>query len=286
MPRRKDELESNAQTQDVPEPNGEQAAPSKPDLDNSGEKESEASSDQAAPSDETSATTNLPALTTKEMAGALNVIYSEGVNVRIRVGDYLIDNVFKGNIKEASSRNPRKNNSYSELAKSSDLEFSDKELGICLRVAVLERVLKEADEKLCDLKFSVKREIIKLPKTDQMLELARVAYGDGLTVEQTREKVQAMMSSTSDPDWGKKILNGLKNPWDLVSDKGDKDTTSTKSLKDVRQLCSDKSRLEKDLNKRERTDIRTDATKKLVDIEKYVALLKDLAETLGEIDAA
>lgn len=229
-----------------------------------------AQSSQLVPTDN-----NVPTLTVKQMVGDINEICRTALNGgKIQIGEYLFVNVFKGDIEEASSKNPKKNKSYSDLAKSTDLELSDKELGICLRVAVLERLLKEADEKLCGLKFSVKREIIKLPSTDQMLKLARVAYDSNLTVEGTRKELTAMMPPTN-PDLGQKVLNGLKSsPLALVS------------KEELKGFCQDKDRLMKDLNRKERTKIRTTAHDKLAEIEECVSFLKGLEKTLGEIDAA
>src|SRR5271157_4781644 len=143
-----------------------------------------AASDKNAPKDEVATIeNNVPSLTVKQMVEDINNICRASVNGgKLQIGEYLLENIFKGNVKEASSKNPKKNTSYADLAKSPDLDLTDKELGICLRVAVLERILKKKSPELCDLMFSVKREIVKLPGVDKMLELAREAYSDGLTV--------------------------------------------------------------------------------------------------------
>jgi hypothetical protein len=236
-----------------------------------------ASPEQNAPKDAVATTdNNVPSLTVDEMVLHINNICRTSVNGgKIQIGEYLLVNVFKGDITKASSKDPKKGeDSYAQIAKSSDLDLTDKELGICLRVAVLERLLKEADEKLCGLKFSVKREIIKLPSTDQMLKLARVAYDSNLTVEGTRKELTAMMPPTN-PDLGQKVLNGLKSsPLALVS------------KEELKGFCQDKDRLMKDLNRKERTKIRKTATDKLAEIEECVSFLKGLEKTLGEIDAA
>lgn len=240
------------------------------------EKTSKLSSDQTAPSSvPVPADNNVPAPTVGEMVSHISTIARTNVNGgRIEIGEYLLVNCFNGKTEDASSKNPKKNTSYSEIAKSPDLDLSAKELGICLRVAVLERLLKAESPELCDLKFSVKREIIKLPSTDKMLELARVAYSESLTVDDTRKRLKGMMPHT-DPDWGKKLLNGIKNsPLNLLTDDM------------LKPFCSDRDRLLKDLNKKERTDIRTTAKSKLTDIEECVDLLKGLEKALTEIDAA
>ena len=233
-----------------------------------------AASDKNAPKDEVATIeNNVPSLTVKQMVEDINDICRTSVNGgKLQIGEYLLENIFKGNVEEASSKNPKKNTSYADLAKSPDLDLSDKELGICLRVAVLERILKKKSPELCDLMFSVKREIVKLPGVDKMLELAREAYSDGLTVGQTREKVQAMIPHAA-LDLGKKVLSKLNHPLGLMSNE------------ELKSFCADKSRLIKDLNKKERTKIRNSARAKRSEIEECVDFLKGFEETLEEIDA-
>jgi hypothetical protein len=91
----------------------------------------------------------------------------------LEIGKYLLEKFFKNDIKLASSRNPRKSDSFQQLCKRPDLKVDPTTLSRMVRVASQEEYLIQNKVATDDLFYSHKLGLIKLPNDQKKLDLIK-----------------------------------------------------------------------------------------------------------------
>ena len=117
---------------------------------------------------------NLPAPTIEEMVKHISKINTKIDKGKMEIGEYVLENVFGGDLSEISSKASNKRKSLRRIVKSIE-DVSEQEIGACVRAAYCERILNEQDPKLCKLVFSAKKEIGRLVEKDKIVALAKEA---------------------------------------------------------------------------------------------------------------
>ena len=236
----------------------------------------EQSADNGASNDALVTTSdNVPGPTLEEMANHLITIHHEKVNGgKIDIGEYLLVNLLNNDLSKVSSRNPNKEISFEDLAKTPDLEMKADELRACVKVAALERTLIDEAPKCTDLAFGVKKMITRIKDETKRLPLARNAHKYSYTVEKTRLKVQEINgTNTGKKSDVQRLLTGLNNPVKLYADK------------DLVALCKDPSWLTKDPSTEQRQMMMKTIDDNLPTYEGATSLLKSIEKKLKGIDA-
>jgi len=125
-------------------------------------------------------------------------------NWHIDIGKYILEKFFNNDLKEATSRNPRKAVSYRALRERSDLEVKPPELSVMVHVAAQEKFFQKyfTDEK-DNLSYTIKAELTKLPydESNEKLvsrkkELVRQIIDEKLTSRNVRERVQQLKATS------------------------------------------------------------------------------------------
>ena len=80
----------------------------------------------------------------------------------IEIGEYILKNFYDDSIEQASSRNPKKSNSYTVLCNSSELVVPAGTLSVMVRVAAQERWFEKDRVNTEGLSYTHKAELIKL----------------------------------------------------------------------------------------------------------------------------
>ena len=91
----------------------------------------------------------------------------------LEIGKYLLEKFFDNDIKLASSRNPRKSDSFQQLCKRPDLKVDPTTLSRMVRVASQEEYLIQNKVATDDLFYSHKLGLIKLPNDQKKLDLIK-----------------------------------------------------------------------------------------------------------------
>lgn len=114
----------------------------------------------------------------------------------IEIGEYILENFFGGDLKFASSKNPKKVSSFNKLCEREDLTVHPNRLGLMVRVASQERFLVEKKVNTEGLSYTHKAILVKLDNTKEKIN--------------TIEKCIAEEWSTRDlDDEIKRLIQGL-----------------------------------------------------------------------------
>jgi hypothetical protein len=102
----------------------------------------------------------------------------------------LLEKFFNNDIKAASSRNPKKANSFRKLCERQDLLVHSGTLSEMVRVAAQEKLLLDAEIDSKKLSYTHKAELIKLPKDSQKIDLAKKAIEENLSTREMADLVK------------------------------------------------------------------------------------------------
>ncbi|OGR22327.1 MAG: hypothetical protein A2277_20645 [Desulfobacterales bacterium RIFOXYA12_FULL_46_15] len=87
----------------------------------------------------------------------------------IEIGEYILENFFSGDLKLASSKNPKKLLSFNKLCEREDLTVHPNRLGLMVRVASQERFLAGKKVNTEELSYTHKAALVKLDNTDKKI---------------------------------------------------------------------------------------------------------------------
>ena len=151
----------------------------------------------------------------------------------LEIGNYILKHFFNNDIKLASSKNPRKPNSYKALCRHKDLSVPYSTLTVMVRVAAQERFLKLHNIDTERLGYTHKANLIRLRNGEKKLKLARRCIDEGLS---TRKLTELVMTSRQDA---------------LAHRKMEQEETALKNIMKIEQLLSrsEKSELVTDIDK-------------------------------------
>lgn len=218
---------------------------------------------------------NLPAPQLEEMAQHIMLLRHDKVDQgKIEIGSYLLDNLLQGDLEQLTEKKKDKPVSIEAIAKTPGVNMSASELRACIRVAALERVLEKEEPHLCGLCFNAKAAIAMLKNHEDMLNLAKEADEQDLTVKRIQEKVREKTGKTrTAKDVIRRFERAMQQKILLMEDS------------DLKGLCEDKEKLLKDFSLDQRTKLRQDAEEKSEVIEEHLNLVNNLMEALDEIDS-
>ena len=151
----------------------------------------------------------------------------------MEIGNYILKHFFNDDIKLASSKNPRKPNSYKALCRHRDLSVPYSTLTVMVRVAAQERFFKLHHIDTDKLGYTHKANLIRLRNGEKKLSLARRCINEGLS---TRKLTQLVKSTRQNV---------------LTQKKMKEEATAFKNILKIEQLLSrsEKSELITDISK-------------------------------------
>lgn len=151
----------------------------------------------------------------------------------LEIGNYILKHFFNDDIKLASSKNPRKPNSYKALCRRKDLSVPYSTLTVMVRVAAQERFLKLHNIDTGRLGYTHKANLIRLRNGEKKLKLARRCIVEGLS---TRKLIELVKTSRQEA---------------LAYRKMEQEETALKNIMKIEQLLSrsEKSELVTDIDK-------------------------------------
>ncbi len=112
------------------------------------------------------------------------------------IGIFLIEHFFGGDITQAFSKNPKKENSYRRLCEREDLAVDVSTLSRILRVAAQEKFLKESGIDTTGLSFTHKTELIKLKNDVVKIDYVRSIVENPPPSRELAQKIKEMKPGT------------------------------------------------------------------------------------------
>lgn len=109
------------------------------------------------------------------------------------IGIYLLEKFFNNDVSLASSKNPRKPASYSELCRREDLAIHPARLGVMVRVAAQENFFRSEKLPSEKLSYTHKAELVKLPDDQRKIDLAKECIKKSLSTRQLAERVSEIL---------------------------------------------------------------------------------------------
>jgi hypothetical protein len=212
-------------------------------------------------------------LTPEKIVEVINETVEVSQRFREEIGDLVLTHAFSNDLKLALSKNPHKAVSYKKICDNPELQVKPKDLGIWLRIAALNRILRDEDPDLLDLSISVKREIVKIDDAKKRLKLAKDAKDGNLSVREVRARVDEMLGiSAKDGEIDftivKKLLN---NPKRLNESGAERIAGIFKNPKAIRDL----------LNKKERKQALEAAEKKIKELQPVMEFLQEVMDGIS-----
>jgi len=126
----------------------------------------------------------------KKQVEIINKLSQEGGEKNEEIGEYVLIHNFNNDHKAASSRNPKKVQSYRKLIEHPDLDVSASTLNRYVRVAIQSRFLKQKGETPGDLSYSQKFMLLGLRNDAAKVELAKKIVAESLS----RPQVKALIN--------------------------------------------------------------------------------------------
>ncbi len=167
----------------------------------------------------------------------INSMYRKNVdNGKIEIGEYLLDELFKGNIEQAMSTNPQKHKTFSKIISRTDLLVEPKTLGSWVRAAAAMKDLQKRGINLPSLTTYQYVELATVRDEKERTDLAKRAELKRWSVKALREEIRkAKGREKSEVDKLKEDMEkGLRQYTDLAVDKALKDFASdVDSVKDA-----------------------------------------------------
>ena len=204
MSRKKDELDPNVKTQDIPEPNGEQPQEDAPE-----HPEPPTQQPPAEPSTEP----DLDAI-----ADEFNALYDSTLGKGgLKMGKFILDKFFGGNLDKALSKDPGKNESFAALVKTGKLKVDATTLSAWVRAAHLSQWFENNNHPLDNLTTSHFVALLPLEDEEKRRVLAVKANSSRISVRDLRDLV-AKAKSAGTIDWGKRAVKALGNATNLSND--------------------------------------------------------------------
>ena len=177
----------------------------------------------------------------------------------LEIGNYILKHFFNDDIELASSKNPRKPNSYKALCRHKELSVPYSTLTIMVRVAAQERFLVKNNIDTDKIGYTHKATLIRLENDDEKIYLAKKCLNENLSSRKLSEIVKKSHGRLSDDR------------------KKNQDETAFRNIVKLEQLIgrSEKSGLVTDISK-----MRSMKTKTRQDLrEKATELLEIMAQT-------
>ena len=165
----------------------------------------------------------------------------------MEIGQYVLEKFFDNDIEKASSRNPRKPESYKKLTEREDLVVPLSSLSIAVRVAGQEKFLEDKKINIDKLTYTHKAELVRMGNDIKKTSLVKKCIEENWTTrklsEEVRKKIKKEDSETELPGRVNiRYLESMAKQIDKYSLVSDSDTLK-KMNKKSREKIKEKARV-------------------------------------------
>jgi hypothetical protein len=108
----------------------------------------------------------------------------------LEIGSYILKHFFNNDIVRASSKNPKKINSYKKLCRHRDLAVPYSTLTVMVRVAAQEKFLTDNQVDVSRLGYTHRANLIRLDNNAEKLALAQRCIAEGLSTRKLSELIK------------------------------------------------------------------------------------------------
>lgn len=199
----------------------------------------------------------------------------------IEIGEYILEKFFEGKSKLASSKNPKKQQSFNKLCTREDLVVHPNRLALMVRVASQEKFFTKEEIDTKELSYTHKASLVKLDNNSKKINLVKKCIEKEWSTKSLDDAIKKQMeklSSTQRPSLirtTKKYMNKIDGVLNAVKDTGfdfDPDNISKmtpEKRKDLKKNLTDLQKKALDgMNKTKNISEECDkALKDLTDIE-------------------
>lgn len=169
----------------------------------------------------------------------------------LEIGNYILKHFFNDDIELASSKNPRKPNSYKALCRHRELSVPYSTLTVMVRVAAQEKFLLSHHIDSEKIGYTNKATLIRLPNNEEKLQLAQRCMKENLSTRKLNEAVKKKQKKITEDQKGnidesafKNIMKmeqliGRSEKSDLVTDINKMRSMQAKTREDLREKASE-----------------------------------------------
>jgi hypothetical protein len=187
------------------------------------------------------------------------------------MGEFCLEAVFHLDLAAASSRNPRKKESFSAICNHPELLVDPRRLGEAVKAAALSHLLKERGFELKNLSFTHKLHLSRIPDEDRRVAFAVEVNDKGYSVSKLKE-VMAQAFPKGNGELGKAIVRAISKP------------NETLNNPDYMGILNDARQLSENLTKAERIDLRVKSAQTRQDFLEYCEFLQQVENSLFDIE--
>jgi hypothetical protein len=187
------------------------------------------------------------------------------------IGEFCLGAVFNFDLVAASSRNPRKEESFSAICSHPDLLVDPRRLGEAVKAAALSHLLKERGLELKNLSFTHKLHLSKIVDQEQRIALAIEASEKGYSVTQLRELI-AQSLPKGKGELGKAIVKAIARP------------NETLKRPDYLEILKNSEKLATQITKADRIDLRVKSARARQELLQYCEFLQRVENSLFDIE--
>jgi hypothetical protein len=120
-------------------------------------------------------------------------------NGSLKIGEYILEHIFDNDLKLATSRNPKKKDSFNKLCEREDLTVPPSRLSLMVRVASQERFFVEKKVDVGSLTYTHKASLVKLDDNTKKLNLIKKCFEEEMTTRKLEEEIKKMMDEIASP---------------------------------------------------------------------------------------
>ncbi len=187
----------------------------------------------------------------------------------MEIGQYVLEKFFNNDIKEATSKNPRKPASYQKLCNRDDLAVEVSSLSTAVRVVAQEKFFEEKNINTEKLTYTHKADLVKLANGKEKTELAKACMKNNWSTRKLRDEIKKKLQNTE-----QKQVAGRDNIPYLKSISNKMDKTN---------LVTDSEILAK-MQKEKREELKKLAAETLAKMQEKIKDCEDLLNKIQEIE--
>jgi hypothetical protein len=133
----------------------------------------------------------------QETVRKINQLHRKNVdNGKLEIGEYLLDTIFNGDIRNAGSHNPMKSATFAKIAQDPKLDVDARTLGSWVRAAHQKRVFQDNELNFPHLSTYHYVELAAVKNENERVTLAKEVEAKRLTVKALHKKIQALRHKT------------------------------------------------------------------------------------------
>ena len=171
-----------------------------------------------------------PDWSTEDIVRAINDIARRTVETgKLKIGQFVFEKVFKGDIKEVLSKNPNKSTSLRAICDDKELMVDHRKLGSWVKAAALKADLKLKEVDISEFYLSHFLAILRIGNAEKRLEMAQKAATENLSGRDIVGEIEATRQKNSPPTKGEILLKKVDDPFSLFADEEYKDFLSNKA---------------------------------------------------------